>query len=241
MSGSVTNSPVATGTAFFPTAVLAQSNVPSVVLYGDSRCAGSFDNPALNIGYSGIGEVARSLDARLPYCNVGCGSDRASYFNAPLAGTVGSPLRMSLAPYHTHAHVEYGTNDLTAGTLTSLQLQAQLQTLWNACVGVVGAAGVALKVSQSTISPVTTSTDSWATTANQTLAPSNGARVTTNNWIRQTPAPLWHYFDVADAIESARDSGKWKAPGISTDGTHETPVGYRTIADLVAIDSTLFV
>lgn len=241
-----TNTPPATGAAYFPTAILGMSNVPSVVIYGDSRTAGSGDTPSTNVGLSGVGEIGRSLDALLPYTNVGCGSDRAAYFNTPLAGSAGSPLRTSLAPFHTHAHVEYGTNDLTAGALTTAQLEAQLTTMYNALAAITGANAAPIRVTQSTISPVTTSTDSWATTVNQTQHVSNPNRTAVNDWIRSKPSPLIGYAEVADAVETARNSGIWKSVGsgetsaMTADGTHETSYGYNKIVIANAITSALF-
>lgn len=249
MSGTVTNNPPATGAAFFPTAILGLSNVSSVFVIGDSRCQGTGDNPVLNIGYSGTGEIGHSLDPRRPYMNCGSGSDQVQHINTPLAGSAGSPLRMSLAVYHTHAHAQAGTNDLTAGALTAAQLEAQLLTLYGTLSGITGAAGTNLKVSANTIAPVTTSTDSWATVANQTVVPSNAARIAVNTWLKALPAPLWAVFDTAAVGEEPTAPGKWKAPtgstgitgAVSVDGTHWTPYGYRLIPDNNAIDSTLFV
>lgn len=249
MSGTVTNNPPATGAAFFPVAILGQSNVPSVFVIGDSRCAGTGDNAVTNVGYSGTGEIGRSLDARLPYLNCGSGSDQVQHINTPLAGTIGSPLRMGLAVYHTHAHSQAGTNDLTAGALTSAQLMTQYGTLWSTLGAGTGAAAVPLKVSQSTIAPVTTSTDTWATVANQTVAPSNANRIAVNTLLRAVPTGLWAVFDTAVIVEESSAPGKWKAVTGSTgitgamtaDGTHETPLAYRLITDNVAIDTSLFV
>jgi hypothetical protein len=223
----------------YPLAVLGKSSVPSVIGYGDSRMSGRSDaqstlTTAADFGYFGMGEVFRSIGHLLPYTNCGCETDTIQQFNAF------PTFRSNLAQYHTHVHFEYGVNDLTAGR-TAAVIQAALQ------------AGYALfptkKISQSTIPPVTASTDTWLTLANQTTAGTNPQRVILNNWIRTKPSPLWAYFEVADAVESARDSGLWKAPTGSTgiyspvtgDGTHETPYGYSLIQLSNAIDPTLFV
>lgn len=246
VTGGGTNTPYSTGAAFYPVAVLGMSNVPSVAAYGDSRMAGTGDTAgSLTPGFtipgsyslSGEGEICRSFDVLLPYTNIGCGTDRVAYFNTPLAGSANSPLRSGLSQYHTHAHVEYGTNDLTAGTMTDSQVLAQLKIMWNQLAGLNGAAGVPLKISQSTISPVTTSTDVWATVANQTVVPSNVYRLPLNVELRAMPSPLWAIFDVSAQVEEPTSLGKWKAPTGSTnitsamtaDGTHETPYAYTLI------------
>jgi hypothetical protein len=235
-----TSSPPATGAAFYPVAILSMSTVPSVCVFGDSRCAGTGDLPASNFLLSGVGEICRSLDLGLPYTNVGCGSDEAQYWNSPLAGAGLGNLRKQLVQYHTHAHVEYGTNDLTAGAQTATQVQASLTLMHTTLSAMNGATGKPIKVSQSTISPVTTSTDAWATTTNQAVVPSNANRITVNTWIRTKPSTVWAYFEIANQVETALNSGIWKAL-FTADGTHETPLGYKTIQYSGAINLVLFV
>jgi len=223
----------------YPLAVLGMSSVPSVIGYGDSRMSGRSDatstvsTPA-DFGFFGMGEIFRVIGHSLPYANIGCESDTVQQFNAT------HTFRANLAQYHTHVHFQYGINDLTAGRNAATVLAA-LQSAW--------ALFPTKKVSHSTIPPVTTSTDSWATVANQTVVASNADRVSLNNSIRATPAPLWAYFEIADQVESARDSGKWKGTdsvpstlaAITGDGTHATPSGYWLIQNSGAINPALFV
>jgi hypothetical protein len=241
VTGAATSGSAATGSfAVYPLAVLGMSSVPSVICYGDSRLSGRADSAAAtngsgaSFGKWGLGEVCRSLDSARPYMNCGCETDTIQNFN------LSHTLRAGLAQYHTHVHFEYGINDLTAGR-TAAVIQTALQ------------AGYALfptkKISQSTIPPVTASTDAWATLANQTPAGTNAQRILLNNWIRSKPSPLWNAFEVADVVESARDSGLWKTPtdsagitaAVTGDGTHETPYGYGLIQNSGAINPTLFV
>lgn len=220
--------------SLYPLAVLGMSNVPSVIVYGDSRASGRNDASSTvtalcDFGSWGMGEICRSIGRALPYTNVGCESDTIQQFN--LTNT----QRKNLAQYHTHVHFQYGINDLTANR-TAAVIEAALSSAY--------ALFPSQKVSQSTIPPVTTSTDSWVTTANQTPVASNGARTTLNDWIRTTPAPLWTYFDVADVVESTRNSGIWNVSGgvaLTGDGTHETPLGYQMIQQSGAINTALFV
>lgn len=55
-----------------------------------------------------------------------------------------------------------------------------------------------------------------------------------NDWIRTNPAPLSFYVDIADAVESGRNSGLWRTPDIDPgtgtiamtfDGTHPANIG----------------
>lgn len=226
----------------YPLAVLGMSSVPSVIGYGDSRMSGRSDatssltTPA-DFGFFGMGEIFRSIGHLLPYTNCGCESDTVLQFNLT------NMFRANLAQYHTHVHVQYGINDLTAGRSAATVLAA-LQAAW--------ALFPTKKVSQSTIPPVTTSSDSWATVANQTVSASNAARLTLNTSIRAAPTPLWAYFEIAGVVENGgagAPTGKWKGTdstppvlaAITGDGTHETASGYWMIQNSGAINPALFV
>jgi hypothetical protein len=125
-----------------------------------------------------------------------------------------------------------------------------------------------VKYYTATIPPPTSSTDNWATVANQTLNPNNTIRVNYNNWMRDgfpiaystllaaavgsTGAniirignprhPISGYFEIADTVESGRDSGKWISNGTAFyytgDGLHGTSNSYPLMA--AAVDVTKF-
>ncbi len=130
----------------------------------------------------------------------------------------------------SHVVVGMGRNDLTAA-VSLATLQADSLTVWSY------AAAANCKVFQTTLTPRTTSTDLFATTANQSQhgSANNTVRVNYNNWLRDgapilsgvavaaassaagtlrmgdTGHPLSGIIEIADAVESARDSGVWKA------------------------------
>lgn len=93
-------------------------------------------------------------------------------------------------------------------------------------------------VYQTTLPPNTTSTDSWATTANQMVRNFEAVRTGFNAWLRSgapitgrgvigDPShPLKGVLDVAPAVE---DAGKWR-PGFTNDGVHPTPAGHEALA-----------
>lgn len=220
-SGSISAS---TTKGYSPWAILgaatAKPSSPSVLLLGDSRVVGYGDTSGTADSF---GWVRRALDGNLPYLNLGVSGTTAAGADAL------SELRrrMALADLCTFdaAVVVFGVNDLTGGS-TAAQVQARLTLLY----GFLNARG--LRVYGATVAPVTTSTDAWATTGNQTAVASNAERVLLNTWIRTTPAPLTGYFDLADAVETARNSGIWKA-GHTADGTHENATGYAAEAAVV--------
>jgi lysophospholipase L1-like esterase len=217
-----------------PNAVLAvgaRAVVPSVAVIGDSIAMGQGDAALLTDG----GFIVRALDPALkPYVRVAKGSELAQNFVAYAT----SRRRRQMLQWATHAVINYGTNDIFGGR-TLAQAQADLIALW------LTMWRANAKVWQTTISPRTTSTDGWISTANQTKNTSaqDTIRQNLNNWLRAgapvdatrtavavgtsgallagtTGHPLAGYFEVADIIESARDSGLWKVPGVT--GTADT-------------------
>lgn len=188
-------------------------------IIGDSISNGSLEDDK-DLGY-----IVRALaNANLPWLHMSKGGETAQIW---LDQSVTHRRRRLIAPC-SHAIVEYGTNDVYGSSRTVAQIQADLTAIWTA----LNDRGI--KVFQTTITPQTTSTDSWATTANQTInSAKNTVRVTVNDWIRTVPAPLAGYFDAADAAESARNSGLWN-PGFTPDGIHPNTTGGTVMTAKVA-------
>ena len=214
-SGDITVSGAYTSNAKFayaPFAIIGKtkSNSKGVYIFGDSISVGTGDSP------TAIGYIAKGVMNTLPYSTMGLPSDVAYNAVNPYI------YRKLTTKYCTHAIVEYGINDLSKGQSLS-QIQNNLIKIWTELKN------RGLKVYQCTITPKTTSTDSWATVANQTSFGQESVRVQLNNWIRTTPSVLDGYFEIADLAESARNSGKWKA-GYTTDGTHPNQTGHVTLA-----------
>lgn len=103
------------------------------------------------------------------------------------------------------------------------------------------AVGAAFKpVFLRTCEPYATSTDSYATTANQTKfldATREGIRTAWNDKVRSgTLVGMTDFFDTADQVESARNSGLWRAgtvPLVGADGLHAVQAGEMAIAAAV--------
>jgi hypothetical protein len=140
----------------------------------------------------------------------------------------------------THAIHEGGVNDVRGGALTAAALKAQDIAKWRADYD------TGKRVLVTTMTPTgTSSTDAFATVENQTIlnGTAQAARIDRNNWIRagaplnpttfapltagdgaavtfgQAGHPAVGYLEVADLVESARDSGKFIA-GTTSDGLH---------------------
>jgi lysophospholipase L1-like esterase len=116
----------------------------------------------------------------------------------------------------THAIVALGTND---GNATSSAGVTQIENKLLAVGNFLN--GLGIKAYISTVPPRTTSTDAWATTANQT--PVSGSQIaflaSLNQWIRSVPAPFLGVVDLEGLCSSAQDSGLWGA-GKTSDGVH---------------------
>lgn len=132
------------------------------------------------------------------------------------------PRRIAIAKYGSAdiALVNYGTNDLAYSTSSLDELKAKYLDVWKACKD------AGMRVYQTTITPRTTSTDSWATTEAQTpinakfAGGDSSLRSQINDWIRTKPsADLDGIIDVASIVETGPNSGFWKAE-TTDDGIH---------------------
>ncbi|AGL13874.1 SGNH/GDSL hydrolase family protein [Actinoplanes sp. N902-109] len=236
---------------FAPSAVVDEYSPrtrPSVALVGDSIMAGINDT---NLGF-GI----RALRGVMPYQRTAVSGSTVFHFTNPL----NSRRRLNMMRGCNLFIEEYGTNDLVALSRTAAQIQADRLYIWQVLVARGMRGGYA-----TTLIPRTTSTDSWATTANQTPLTSGSNpeanRVAINDWIRDgapldpitravaatgtsgalragaTGHPLLGYFEVADTVETARNSGLWKVNGtanyLTNDGIHPTAAGNILMAPAI--------
>lgn len=257
MSGTIANG---TTNSYAAAAVLGVSSTTkgSIICYGDSISAGTGDSGTSSTGLNLSGGLyGRAFGKNYPMLNLNIpGLQAMSYAKATNTAAKWYDEILSSCQYSIS---NLGINDC-GSTSTQAQIQAYLLDIWY----VQKSRGV--KVYQTTITPRTTSTDGWTTTANQTINngnSSNTKRVAINNWLRdgapldyttQVAAatgasggniirigdvkhPLFGVFEVANLVESAPNSGLW-IPGYTDDGLHPNQTGY--IASYVAIDVTKF-
>jgi hypothetical protein len=238
-----------TGSAWGPMCIIgtptAAGKSKSLVVQGDSVVYGEADGlyggiSAGNWGpsyqmLSGGGYIMRALSGSAGILMEAFPGDSAHQFVSGL----GHFRRGLLTKYGTSGLVTYGVNDLALGR-TQAQLEADLLT-----IGYSDVAKGLLGIVVPTLTPKATSTDSFKTVGNQTTDPLNTARIAHNAWVRggcpiiggaavavgtagallagQPGHPILGYIEVADVIESARDSGKWKAPNrVVTDAAMST-------------------
>jgi len=223
MSGTVT----AADNEFSPVAIIGTTTQPSFVIVGDSIGLGDSSKETVGDASGDFGVVARGIGPLYAYSSMCQNGDQAEDFVASHTN------RAAIFAFASHAGIEYGSNDLYTNSASVATVQGLLQTIW----GYMTALGPEKKVYQTTITPRTTSSDSWATTENQAQVSGtiNGRRTALNDWIRGVPSGAHGYFDIADALETSRNSGIWKVTGVANaytpDGTHPNTTSSLMIRD----------
>lgn len=203
-TSTLANPPFNQGSGYMP-AVLGRlsQQVPIVGFLGDSITQGSGDQTDPTWGGTSWGKGLRGV---IPSVNVGRFSEQASHYNALPDGRT-DLLRDNV----THLVFAYGRNDLDA-SVSAATMVTRMQTALNPYL----ARGVKCYVA--TVTPKTTSTDSWVTTGNQTVAsaPIEAQRVSYNNLIRTNwrTYGLSGYFDFARVMDPT-DSGLWIVTGFT--------------------------
>ena len=219
MSGTIGTG--STSVMFGACLIVAMTRKASFTIIGDSRNKGGASAPGIDTADAtgDLGETARSVGISFGYINAGTASETQQQFLA------NNSRRTALAQYTSHVINNGSVNDLI-NNRTAAQLQADVTSVAALFPGKIYV--------QSTIGPRTTSTDSWATTANQTPFAQEAARVTYNTALRNgSISGVSRVVDFADAIESARNSGLIAVSGgaLSADGLHWNQAGNIRIRD----------
>lgn len=216
-SGTIASS----NTVLAPMAIIGYTNQPSVIGVGDSRIEGLGDQTANLTG--NYGDIFPSFGTNYGYAIQPDPGQTLASFMASHTNQV------AMWKYATHIIDAYQYNDFwsTGQTAATGEAQAlafaQLVHQYNK------------KVWNITIGTKTTSTDSWATTTNQTVANStiNTAVIAYNTWIRAGANSQDGYFEIATPEQSALNSGKWIVNGTAnyatSDGIHESSVINQTV------------
>lgn len=221
MGGTITNQNSNSGR---PTALIGMTTKASVITIGDSIDWGQTDDST--IADFRKGEVARNFPTTLAFLNVSSPALAAADIVAK------SPGRKQFYYLASHVISELGVNDFYPGNKTSAQVTTALVSQFalfppNAAI------------IQGTITPETTSTDSWATTGMQTISTCSGAclnsnanRITFNTSLRSgSIGSLRGFFEYVWLVESAHDSGLWQVDGTAfkytPDGIHPSVFGYQ--------------
>lgn len=196
--------------------------------------------------------LVRAVNGTYPVIQIAANGMRALDYSKPGGGTYSKPWLDGF----TAAAVMLGTNDFAQAGVTLTSLAPWLVALWKQ----IAARGLATWAC--TLPPRTTSTDAYVTTANQTVNASDAVRVGLNTWLRAgapldpttltyvpvgtggavlagaADHPLRGYFDTADTVESARNSGKWanvSGVALTGDGLHPSDTGQALMAAAVNV------
>ena len=184
--------------SYGPLAILGNTTKASVLILGDSRDWGVGDGPEQ--GSTTIPPFTRGI-ARLfvpyyPFCNLSCPGDIWSSYTSVTN-------RMFFTNFATVIWTDLGINEYTVGTPSLLVNHAtNFYRLFS------------VPVCAETISPRSTSTDGFLTTANQTPEGSDNYRTNFNSMLRAHTMPnVSHFLDVARLTESdsvaGQNSGIW--------------------------------
>ncbi|UEP18754.1 minor tail protein [Shewanella phage vB_Sb_QDWS] len=235
MGGTITTNGIGTGNIYAPVAILGQTRRPSVFILGDSRVHGDTTTfPIPSIGTSDSGMIAPCLYPNIGY--ITCGSSGDSAANT---ATDNGVRRCDLALYATHVINEMGVNDITTDPTTVTSAFNNLQA--------INARFNGRPVWGTTLPPRCTSTDNFATLANQVQDARNPNIIAFNQRMRANWQSMGFagYFDFADLYMSSRDSGLWivngTASAFTTDGTHPNFNGYQLARTSGIITSSMFV
>jgi lysophospholipase L1-like esterase len=220
---------------FWPLALLGRTANKAAAIVGDSIAEGLNDTADAT---DAVGSVARSISGA-SYINLSQSGDRLEL------ALLSSARRLAVLPFTRNAICAMGVNDIgSARTLAAIKLD--MVARWTEAKAMLSGAQ---RVFQTTITPSVTSSDSYATTANQTAAANfstggAGTRELLNDWLRDgaplingAPAaigattgsiragnadhPLYQVIEFADVVESARNSGKWKVDGTANKWTSD--------------------
>lgn len=231
MGGTIVDVGAASAPILSPTAIVGATRRPSVLILGDSRDYGFTDNID---GDGDLGDIARMVGGAFSYINAGCAGDTLSGF------ITAHTKRAGLQAYCSHVVFGDPINALRAGgsgqNKTAATVLGELQTI-------LGYFPTKLCVTTTPGGPNPTSTDNWATLANQTVNANQAQIAAYCAAIRAGVANSIGFWDIMYAIESSRDSGKWWTNGVAlattTDGLHSTQLGYKRIRDLGVVDLSL--
>lgn len=216
-------------TTFRPLFVVGTTTRRSYGVWCDSRyCFGQGDT--LDNGNADAGGLGKGFARTYPYPTPYISSGQTGESMISLTGLSASGRANTVAIYNLYASDivnALGINDVLSGS--------SLTTIQGLYTTIRGYVNQGQQQWLTTLPPVSTSTDSWATTTNQTTVASNSVRVSVNGYARGIPSGYVGYFEFANACESAQNSGLWAvtgaAFGYTVDGTHGSVVCNDNIAN----------
>lgn len=235
-----------------PIGIYGESTAKAFLLIGDSIMAGTGDTDDATFDR---GIAARSVGPSFGYSTMGRPGSSAVQFIAS------HKRQISNAAAFTDIVSNFGNNDIGNGR-TAAQIEADLIAIWSL------SAFTGKRVWQVNFGPRTTSSDSWATTANQTVVSGFGAgsvQQEVNDWLADGAPivagsavavgtvgalragdvghPLEGVIDIKTVVQNTATDGKWKVDGTANkytaDGIHPSYFAYLAVAASAAFTACL--
>lgn len=191
-----------TGTGFRPQAIVALTTQPSLAFLGDSRVNNDTQLDTVTDGFGFVGELERTFGMQYPSIKLSQSSERC--YEAVTRFT----YRKQIAAYCSHVISNYGVNDFrdsktAAQTITAHRsLAALIGKPYYVCT-VAPMANAGNTVTDATVNPL---------------------RIAYNAIIRKGDEAFAGTLEIADIVETARDSGLWIS-GYTSDGLHANTTG----------------
>lgn len=217
-----------TSYVFTPIAIIANTNKPTVAVWGSSTGRGFGETSITDYGVTGY--LARAFTPTAAVMNLAVSGD--SFTNS----TGSRAKRKDLLKYVTHVVTTIGTNDIYG---TPAWNSTQVINAYNTLIAEIG---VGKKVWPALYQP--RNSGSWAAAGTQTInATFEGYRVAVNNAIKAGLTGAAGYIDGLSASERAvnPEDGIWRFDlGVSTtDGIHMNTPTYIRAAALVPVTTVL--
>lgn len=213
-----------------PVAILSRANAvgPAVAILGSSSSIGQGDTRANDSKYD-AGYLAKALSAsNIPHVNLSVGGDTLLNF---ITTSTRRRQILSLAEVNT-VIFQLGGNDITNAVVTL----ADMQTRYLEAIRILKGVKRDLNIIGCTITPTVTTSDAYATLANQTVHARNAVRIAFNDWLKSGAVKeLTRVLDPCATVEDATAPGKFKVDGTSNkytaDGTHLTEFAHNAVRD----------
>lgn len=221
------------GTNAFSPIVLGMvaASEPSYIGIGDSIMAGSnlftgaLYASALD-AYANIGWFERLIHGNNGYSYLNLARGSTAAFEWRTANAMDKRLSLIRGLTNSFAINAIGHNDngvTPSVTKTSMGvINTQMNTVVRKTIG-------------ATLTPYTSSTDSWATTGNQTIASTDNAAMNANV-VSGTIAGQTGYIDLMAAFKSGGAAGEvWRVGPETTDGVHPNVLSVNTALSLLSV------
>lgn len=182
--------------AYGPIVIAAMTSKPSYLIIGDSKAFGQQDAASDPTADQGLG---RLIGTHYAYSSFAVGSSLGSQYLS-----AGRTFRDALVAsgYWSHGVDQYGLNDIQSGGNTAAQVITTR--------GSIAALYTNIQMIGTTLTPQTTSTDGFLTSANQTATPNSVICQEANSLMRSYPGVIGEkgLVDLSDFVDPFR-TGIW--------------------------------